>query len=279
MEKDFCKDLLKDTSDALRWLEEKNNTLSLETKKQIKFFTFDFKALYDSLEPDLVKEAVMHAMNTSRPEWSEGLKEWILALIDFSLRASVARYEDAWYRQKNGVPTGGSLCVELANITVYYVMFKRVYSQPHMMQNVEDIMRFIDDGVGCYFGSEDQFRYWLQVVNTNLALHGLHIDEYSFKNQAEYNNFLDILFCFNLNGILQTDLFIKETDSRSYLNFSSSHPNHTFSGNVYAQSLRLRRIINDRDRLQKRLQELAGHLKTLDTLKKWLWKFPTKFKL
>ena len=54
---------------------------------------------------------------------------------------------------------------------------------------------------------------------------------------------------------------MKETDSRSYLNFSSSHPNHTFSGNVYAQSLRLRRIINDRDRLRKRLNELAGAFK------------------
>ena len=62
---------------------------------------------------------------------------------------------------------------------------------------------------------------------------------------------------FDNEGKLQTDLHIKETDSRSYLNFSSAHPNHTFSGNVYSQSLRLRRIINSDERLSERLEELA----------------------
>ena len=62
---------------------------------------------------------------------------------------------------------------------------------------------------------------------------------------------------FDNEGKLQTDLHIKETDSRSYLNFSSAHPNHTFSGNVYSQSLRLRRIINSDERLSERLKELT----------------------
>ena len=176
LEKDFCKDLLVDTSDALRWLELKNVSLSVETKKQIRFFTFDFKALYDSLDPELVKEALRYAMNTSRQQWSEEFKNWIIELIDFSLRASVAKYDEAWYKQRNGVPTGGSLCVQLANITVYYVMFKKVYSQPHMMRNVEEIRRFIDDGIGGFLGTEDQFTYWLQIVNANISLYGLHID-------------------------------------------------------------------------------------------------------
>ena len=41
--------------------------------------------------------------------------------------ASVAKYEDSWWRQNNGIPTGGSLCVQIANITVYYVMSIKVY--------------------------------------------------------------------------------------------------------------------------------------------------------
>ena len=60
---------------------------------------------------------------------------------------------------------------------------------------------------------------------------------------------------------MQTDLYRKETDSTSYLNFSSSHPNHAFSGNVYSQSLRLRRIINSDERLRTRLRELAEAFK------------------
>ena len=102
--------------------------LTPETKKRLNcLFTFDFKALYDSLEPNLVKEAVF---DTCRPNWSEELKSWIISLIDFSLRASVAKYDDSWWRQKNGIPTGGSLCVQLANIAVFYVMFTKVYNVP-----------------------------------------------------------------------------------------------------------------------------------------------------
>ena len=60
------------------------------------------------------------------------------------------------------------------------------------------------------------------------------------------------------NGELQTDLYVKPTDARSYLNYGSAHPNHTFSGIVYSQCLRLRRIINDDTRLKIRIEELCS---------------------
>ena len=125
LEKDYCQDLLVDSSDALRWLDAADRQLSPDTKKTLKCFTFDFKSLYDSLNPELVKEAIKSAMDTCRLDWSESLKDWILSLITFSLKASVAKYKNCWWRQKNGVPTGGSLCVQLANITVFYVLAKR----------------------------------------------------------------------------------------------------------------------------------------------------------
>ena len=50
---------------------------------------------------------------------------------------------------------------------------------------------------------------------------------------------------------------MKPTDARSYLNFNSSHPKHVFSGIVYSQCLRLRRIINNKGRLEIRLKELC----------------------
>ena len=262
LEKDYCKDLLADTSDALRWLDSTDQELDSETKKKMNCFTFDFKALYDSLEPNLVMEAVRNAMNTCRPDWSTEFKDWIISLIDFSLRASVAKYDDSWWRQNNGIPTtGGSLCVQLANITVYYVMLTKVYSVPNMMADIKSIKRFIDDGGGFHFGNEAQFHAWLAEVNRRIGPLGLHIDESSYQTNSQFINLLDVQYCFDIEGKLQTDLYVKETDSRSYLNFSSAHPNHTFSGNVYSQSLRLRRIINDDERLRKRLKELSKAFK------------------
>ena len=94
LEKDFCRDLLMDTSDALRWLDTANRELSADVKRKVHCFTFDSKALYDSLEPELVKETIKYVMDTWRPDWSESLKNWILALIEFSLKASVAKFEN-----------------------------------------------------------------------------------------------------------------------------------------------------------------------------------------
>ena len=87
---------------------------------------------------------------------------------------------------------------------------------------------------------------------------------------------IDILFCFDKNGKLQTDLFVKPTDARSYLNFSSAHPNHIFSGIVYSQCLRLRRIINDNTRLKQRLSELCQALEKSDYPKKMLINISSK---
>jgi len=221
-------------------------------------FTFDFKALYDNLNPDIVKKAVEHAIMTIYPVWSSKKRKWILDLIDVSLRASVGKYKGKFYVQKKGVPTGGSLCVQLANIAVYYIMNEAVYSKPALMNNVRQAKRYIDDGGGFYAGSQRSFNSWMKHVNEALQPYGLYIDEHMIKNTGEFVPFLDIQFGFNTEGELQTDLFVKPTDSRSYLHFSSAHPNHTFAGIVYSQCLRLRRIINNKERLQCRIDELVA---------------------
>ena len=89
------------------------------------------------------------------------------------------------------------------------------------------------------------FEVWMDQVNRNLNLFGLFIDESDIKDVGEYVPFLDIQYCFDIHGQLQTDLYVKPTDARSYLNFNSANPRQTFSGIVYSQCLRLRRIIND----------------------------------
>ena len=119
-----------------------------------------------------------------------------------------------------------------------------VYSKPNMMQNIKQLKRYIDDGAGFYTGSTRSFLSWMNLVNAALQPYGLLIDESIIKDVGEFVPFLDILFCFDINGDLQTDLYVKPTDARSYLNFGSAHPNHTFSGIVYSQCLRLTRKLS-----------------------------------
>ena len=256
LEKAFCGDLLTDSTDALRWLDKMDKTLEKGTKSTLQCFTFDFKALYDSLNKELVIAAVREAASECRSDWSPAFIDWLIDLVNLSLESSVGTFQDCWYKQKGGIPTGGSLCVQLANITVYSIMRKAVYSDPDLMKNVLTAKRYIDDGAGLMMGTPEDFALWLEKVNENLKPFNLLIDESSVGQTNSFISFLDIQFCFDSEGDLQTDLYVKPTDSRSYLNFGSAHPKHIFSGIVYSGCFRLRRIINNQDRLKLRLEEL-----------------------
>ena len=49
--------------------------------------------------------------------------------------------------------------------------------------------------------------------------------EWNFAKQLFGSvHFLDIIFWFDLEGQLQTDLYVKPTDARTFLNFNSCHP-------------------------------------------------------
>ena len=134
-----------------------------------------------------------------------------------------------WYKQKVGVPTGGSICVQIANIAVYYIMRQLVYENEELMTNIKSVKRYIDDGSGVFSGTKRQFAEFINTVNNKISPYGLNIDEHTIADPGQYVAFLDVQFCFSEDGDLMTDLYVKETDSRSYLYYGSSQPRHTFS--------------------------------------------------
>ena len=62
LQNEFCKDLVSDTTDTLRWLDKINSTLPKNSKTKMHPFTFDFKSLYDTISPYLVQGALITAM-------------------------------------------------------------------------------------------------------------------------------------------------------------------------------------------------------------------------
>lgn len=201
-------------------------------------------------------EALDVAMTELRDQWSEEKKKWIKDLVKLSLKSAIGQYCDSFYRQRKGVPTGGSLCVQLANITVYYVMRECIYNDELLMDKIVCLKRYIDDGAGFFSGTKRQFSEFIGIVNQLIGKYGLYIDEHTIVDPHEYVSFLDLQFTFDLDGALQTNLYVKPTDSRSYLQYGSAHPNHVFSAVVFSQCVRLRRIINCNIRLENRLSEL-----------------------
>ena len=136
--------------------------LEIETKTRLNCFTFDFKALYDSLKQEHVIDALQEAAKECRPEWSPEFVKWLIELVCMSIESSVGTFEEKWYKQKEGIPTGGSLCVQLANITVYAILRKALYNDKELMKSVISVKRYVDDGTGLNEGSPSDFGIWLR---------------------------------------------------------------------------------------------------------------------
>ena len=62
------------------------------------------------------------------------------------------------------------------------------------------------------------------------------------------------------DGRLETDLFVKPTDSHQYLHFSSCHPKAWKEGIPFAQAMRLRRICSQQCDFEKRATDLITFL-------------------
>ena len=72
-------------------------------------------SLYDSLSFDVVKSALLDAMECCRPDWTSDFQTWIIELTIDSFESAVVYFRGLWY----GVKNGGILSVSAANIAVY----------------------------------------------------------------------------------------------------------------------------------------------------------------
>ena len=112
-----------------------------------------------------------------------------------------------------------------------------MYSDVQLMKPDKSVKRYIDDGFGVFIGSNRQLTNFINTVNMRLSELGLNVDEYIIEDNNVYVAFLDMKFCSDQNGCLQGDLYVKDTEARSYLYFGTHHPSHTFSSIVYSACL------------------------------------------
>ena len=115
--------------------------------------------------------------------------------------------------------------------------------------------RYIDDIFMVWEHGEDSLLEFIGYLNN------LHPSiKFTYKYSRDSIEFLDVLVIRDGTGIC-TDLFVKETDTHQYLDFSSCHTYHTKKGIPYGQALRIRRIVSDDNAFEGRCSDLKGWLK------------------
>ena len=101
-------------------------------------------------------------------------------------------------------------------------------------------LRFIDDIFFIWQYGQDELDNFVQHLN---SVH--NTIKFTCEHSLTSVNFLDTVVSVEENRSLKTRLYVKPTDSASYLHYQSAHPRHCIKGIPYGQFLRIRRICTD----------------------------------
>ncbi len=95
--------------------------------------------------------------------------------------------------------------------------------------------RFIDDGIFIWQHGLMELMKFLHYLNTR----DIYI-KFTWEILAQGISYLDLKIMIDPLGNLTTSLYTKETDTHSYLDYSSSHPCHVKDSGPYSQLIRVK---------------------------------------
>ena len=123
--------------------------------------------------------------------------------------------------------------------------------------------RYIDDIFFLWEHGEEKLKSFIDNIN---KMHPI------IKFTADWSkpsiDFLDVTVSI-AEGVRETDLYVKPTDSDQYLLSSSCHPFYCEKGMPYSQALRLKRICSKNEFFDKRCNDLEKYLLERATVRKW----------
>ena len=241
---------VKDTNDFLRKLGEIG-----ELPEGTILCTIDVVGLYPHIPHDegieAVKEALMKSRANQDERWEGSLQEDIVAFAELVLKNNNFEFNGKHYVQALGTAIGTRMAPSYANIFMDKLERELISSaevKPHTW------WRYIDDIFIIWTEGEKKLKEFIEYLNN-----AHHTIKFTSKWSREEIEFLDVTVI-NESGVLETDLFVKPTDSHQYLHHASCHPNACKNGIPFAQALRLRRICSKPCFFEKRANDLCVYL-------------------
>ena len=238
------KSFIQDTKDFLNKL----NKLP-KLPKGSRLCTIDVVGLY----PNIPHELGLKAMRTFLDKRSDKSvsTQTLIDLAELVLKNNYFTHDEKIFKQIRGTAMGTRFAPSYAILAM--AEFEEL-ALSNSELNPETWWRFIDDIFLIWLHGEQSYKQFLDYLN---SLHPtLKFTSTDSENKAE---FLDV-HILNENGHLETDLFVKSTDTHQYLHSKSCHRFHTKAGIPYGQALRLRRIVSNEAKFESRCSDLRSWL-------------------
>lgn len=214
-------------------------------------FTMDVESLYTNIPHEGGLEAAQdHLLN----HYGEDKTEPLMKLLELQLKNNDFTFADKTYLQVKGCAMGKSWAPAYANM--YMASWERklvVVTQSMDIPFPTLWYRFLDDIIGTFEGSQEEWNSFLNIANSldpNIRL--------TSETHEQQIPFLDLMV-FKHQGQLHHSLYRKETDTMQYIRSESMHPQHTHKAVATSQFLRaLRNCSRQEDRdLHTRIMSTA----------------------
>ncbi len=272
----YCEDeFVRDTNHLLSMIEEENNSGTF-INEGYNLFTLDVEKLYPSIQPNLAMEAINDLLDNSTEEDShtaDAVKEYIKLSFD----ESYVTFKDEVYKPKVGIPTGGSLSRQIADVFLHWLLFKKIDTSIMNRTELKFWKRFIDDGFGIWRGNKRTFIAFVKKLNSETNKYGINfpINEMQFGKSV---NYLDITLYIDTNNKIQYRSYSKPTDAKRYLQPSSYHPRNVFNSVPYSQMIRTIEHNSTEEDRKRETEELMINLEKSGYKKESLEKIEEKVK-
>ena len=248
---------VQDSPDILRIFQTENdNNKQIEGSFPV---TVDVTALYTSIPADGEHggiQAFEKALNQRKEEEiNQTPTHFLITLLELVLHGNIFEFDDKLFRQQIGTAMGTRVAPTYACLFMGWLEEKILKTwkgtKPYLWR------RYIDDIFFIWRGSQSELQTFIEHLNKAHP---------NIKFTSTYNQdtktipFLDMQITIDEDGIIQTDLYTKDTAKAEYLLPKSCHPGHITKNIPYAMGYRIRRLCSKEERCKLRLQELNADL-------------------
>ena len=161
----------------------------------------DVKALYPSIKPELALEAIREVLPTDKTT-KKNTKTAIARFTELSFENSYVSYRNECFKSKVGIPTGGSLSRQIADIFLHWILFRKMNPKLDTVQAIQFWRRFIDDCLGIWRGTRRSFDNFVRQLNAETKKYGIEfpIGEIQFGKSV---HFLEVCAYLDANNVIQ----------------------------------------------------------------------------
>ena len=232
----------------------------------IEIISVDIIGLYEHLEQSLGIPGTRYFLTRfsfllpKRPNLKDITVEFVIEAMCFVLNNNTGYFNGDFYRQVSGTATGIKPAPPYADLAIGYLEIQLFYKIRAKLGNKvalyfwKNYRRYLDDGIIFW---DKHLCDFMEVFNLMNRMHPSI--KFTMERSDSELKYLDVLVYKTPKGI-KTMVKSKDTDSGTFLPFTSSHPRHCKENIPFNMAKRVRALTDEDDMALQQMSELSARL-------------------